>query len=167
MKNLWTLLLACLFFACNTNSNQQEIQKAYQSGYNDGFKAASGSETTTSPQNNYPTPQENNNVSEEAPSENSTSACANGQIPQKVITTLSYIRQHHEAPDGYVGGRHFGNYENLLPKRDAGGNAIEYQEWDVKPKVEGKNRGVERLVTGSDGRAWFTNNHYKSFTEVK
>jgi guanyl-specific ribonuclease Sa len=34
-------------------------------------------------------------------------------------------------------------------------------------KAEGRNRGAERLVTGSDGRAWYTGDHYRTFTEVK
>lgn len=44
---------------------------------------------------------------------------------------------------------------------------IKYQEWDVNPKIEGRNRGVERLVTGNDDRAWYTKNHYKTFTQLK
>lgn len=87
------------------------------------------------------------------------------QIPQKVYQVLQYIRKNHEAPDGYVGGRTFQNREGILPKLDEKHNKIRYQEWDVNPKIEGRNRGVERLVT-SDEKAYYTNNHYKSFTEV-
>jgi len=28
------------------------------------------------------------------------------------------------------------------------------------------NRGAERIVTGSDGRAWYTGDHYQHFTEM-
>lgn len=87
-------------------------------------------------------------------------------IPQKVNEVLKYIRENNAAPDGYVGGRKFGNYENLLPKKDNNGRRINYQEWDVNPKKEGRNRGAERLITGSDGKAYFTKNHYKSFVEI-
>lgn len=69
--------------------------------------------------------------------------------------------------DGYVGGRRFGNFEGHLPRQDLSGRRIDYQEWDVNPKVQGKNRGTERLVTGSDGRSWYTNDHYNTFIEVK
>lgn len=87
-------------------------------------------------------------------------------IPSKVYQTLAYIRQYDRAPDGYVGGRKFGNYEKHLPQATSEGKRINYQEWDVNPKKKGKNRGAERLVTGSDDRAWFTRDHYNSFVEV-
>ena len=162
MKKFVYLFLSFLFFACN--SNQQDIQKAYQNGYNDGYTAASSHhEQSTSPVFSQ---QPQSNVVDN-PSETNENAAGVLTIPQKVYTTLNYIKQYHSAPDGYVGGRKFGNYENLLPKQDAAGNTISYQEWDVNPKIEGQNRGAQRLVTGSDGRAWYTANHYKSFTEVK
>ncbi len=87
-------------------------------------------------------------------------------IPKKVYEVLKYIRKNNTAPDGYVGGRKFGNFENLLPKKDGNGRRINYQEWDVNPKKQGRNRGAERLITGSDGKAYFTKNHYKSFVEI-
>jgi ribonuclease T1 len=77
------------------------------------------------------------------------------------------IKQHNQAMDDYVGGRVFSNRENILPKRDDAGNKIEYQEWDVNPKIRGENRGAERLCTGSDGRSWYTDDHYKTFTQIK
>ena len=88
-------------------------------------------------------------------------------IPGHARETLAYIRQHGFAPPGYVGGRVFGNYEGLLPRYNARRKRIEYREWDVRPKAEGRNRGAERLVTGNDGRAWYSADHYRSFLEVK
>lgn len=88
-------------------------------------------------------------------------------IPKKVYEVLAYIRANDRAPEGYVGGRRFGNYEHNLPEKDNTGRKINYQEWDVNPKQQGRNRGAERLVTGSDGKAWFTANHYNSFVEVR
>lgn len=90
-----------------------------------------------------------------------------GKIPQKVYEVLKYIKENGTAPDGYVGGRKFGNYEKLLPQKDENGRRINYKEWDVNPKQKGRNRGAERLVTGSDGRAYYTKNHYKSFINVE
>ncbi|MBS1766957.1 MAG: ribonuclease [Acidobacteria bacterium] len=87
-------------------------------------------------------------------------------IPAQARQVLAYIRAHHDAPDGYEGGRRFGNYEHVLPDRDDSGRRIQYQEWDVHPHREHVNRGAERLVTGSDGRAWYTQDHYAHFTEV-
>lgn len=90
-----------------------------------------------------------------------------GNVPDKALKVLKYVRENGEAIDGYVGGRKFGNYEGLLPKKDASGKRINYQEWDVNAKVNGRNRGTERLVTGSDGKAYYTNDHYRSFVEVR
>ena len=88
-------------------------------------------------------------------------------IPSAARETLAYVRQHGYAEPGYVGGRVFGNYEGVLPRVDGRGKRILYREWDVHPMAEHRNRGVERLVTGSDGRAWYTGDHYRTFAEVK
>lgn len=88
-------------------------------------------------------------------------------IPAPVRQTLAYVREHGYAPPGHVGGRVFGNYEGVLPRQDDRRKRIAYREWDVHPKAEGRNRGAERLVTGSDGRAWYTADHYRTFVEVK
>ena len=89
------------------------------------------------------------------------------RMPQKVYDVLKYIRTHNQPMPGYVGGRIFSNREELLPREDNNGKPILYHEWDVNPKVEGQNRGTERIITGSDGRAWYTNDHYRSFRQIK
>lgn len=89
-------------------------------------------------------------------------------IPAKVYEVIGYIDLHGKAPDGYVGGRRFGNYEKLLPqKNEITQKKINYLEWDVNPRKEGKNRGAERLVTGDDKSAYYTRDHYKSFTKIR
>lgn len=88
-------------------------------------------------------------------------------IPATALQVLAYIRAHHEAPPGYEGSRRFGNYEKVLPQADAEGHRIQYQEWDVHPHQEHVNRGAERIVTGSDGRAWYTSDHYAHFTQME
>jgi guanyl-specific ribonuclease Sa len=55
----------------------------------------------------------------------------------------------------------------VLPQTTPGGDPITYQEWDVNPYQKGVNRGAERLVTGSDGSAWYTNDHYSTFVQVR
>ncbi|MES2517519.1 MAG: ribonuclease domain-containing protein [Bacteroidota bacterium] len=90
-----------------------------------------------------------------------------GNAPTQALKVLKYVRENGQAMEGYVGGRRFGNFEGLLPKKDGSGSKINYQEWDVNPKVNGKNRGTERLITGSDGKAYYTNDHYRSFVLVK
>lgn len=92
---------------------------------------------------------------------------ANVQIPPKVYEVLQYIKANHHPMPGYIGGAVFSNREKILPQEDSVGNPIHYQEWDVNPKVQGQNRGTERIVTGSDGRSWYTNDHYQTFTEIK
>jgi ribonuclease T1 len=104
----------------------------------------------------------NNNNLNTNPGEN-----RNTTVPEKVITVLRYIKANNSAMDGYVGGRVFTNRERVLPMEDGQGNTIAYQEWDVNQKVQGQNRGTERICTGSDGRSWYTNDHYRTFTEIK
>ncbi len=92
---------------------------------------------------------------------------ANERIPAKVYKVLQYVRENGHSMPGYVGSRNFQNRERRLAVKDGSGNKIKYQEWDVNPKRGGVNRGVERLVTGSDNRAWYTNDHYQTFVEVQ
>ncbi len=96
-----------------------------------------------------------------------SSTLKQGEVPAKVYDVLNYVKENGKAKKGYVGGRTFQNREKILPKVDAKGQKIKYQEWDVNRKIQGKNRGAERMVTGSDGRSWYTSDHYKSFTEIK
>lgn len=88
-------------------------------------------------------------------------------IDAEVWDIYQYIKKNGEAPEGYVGGRIFQNREKKLPITTSSGKKIKYQEWDVHPKIKGKNRGTDRLVTGSDGTAWYTDNHYKSFKQIE
>ena len=93
------------------------------------------------------------------------------RIPREAWETLLYVRLHRQPPPGHVGGRRFGNFgrggEQRLPVRTGRGSRIDYQEWDIHPRRPGRNRGAERLVTGSDGRAWYSADHYCSFTEMR
>ncbi len=100
-----------------------------------------------------------NNSYDYSPSVEQEELRGNEYIPQKVYEVLAYIRENDKAPSGYVGGRTFYNREGLLPKN------TKYREWDVNPKIKGKNRGAERLVT-SDQKAYYTSDHYNSFTEI-
>ena len=88
------------------------------------------------------------------------------EIPAKVYEILKYVQTFHEPKDGYVGGRVFHNYEGNLPKTKPNGDKVKYREWDVNPKKGMLKRGKERLVTGDDKSAWYTNDHYKSFKKI-
>jgi ribonuclease T1 len=88
-------------------------------------------------------------------------------VPAKVGTVLEYVDEHNKAMEGYEGGRTFGNFEHVLPQKDAKGKAIKYHEWDVNPQRRGVNRGAQRLITGSDNSAYYTDDHYKSFKKIR
>ena len=101
------------------------------------------------------------------PTQNIHESSNTGSIPPKAFVVLKYILANGHAMDGYVGGRVFTNRERVVPTQDAKGNNIDYHEWDVNPHLEGVNRGTERILTGSDGRSWYTNDHYQTFAEMK
>lgn len=60
------------------------------------------------------------------------------------------------APGMCIGGDRFGNYEGILPE----GN---YHECDINT-LGAKRRGPERLIYSDDGRIYYTNDHYETFT---
>jgi guanyl-specific ribonuclease Sa len=70
------------------------------------------------------------------------------------------MRRVTDMNDGRGGGQ-------ALPRTDAAGNPITYKEYDVNPFSQGVNRGAERIVRGSDGSAYFTDNPYPTFTKIQ
>jgi guanyl-specific ribonuclease Sa len=62
-------------------------------------------------------------------------------------------------------GVKWNNNENQLPTHDASGNQITYKEFDINAKTN-TGRDMERFVVGSDGKVYYTNDHYKTFTEI-
>ncbi|MGN0524058.1 MAG: DUF4417 domain-containing protein [Eubacterium sp.] len=64
------------------------------------------------------------------------------------------------------GGGEFKNIPPKLPQKDSKGRKIDYREFDVNSKIPGKPRDRERFVRGSNGRTYYSNNHYQSFTEI-
>jgi guanyl-specific ribonuclease Sa len=94
----------------------------------------------------------------------------NPRIPGKVLDALRHIQRTGSAPPGMRGGRSFANdgrgNGELLPQSSIDGHPIRYREWDVNRWQPGVNRGAERLVTGSDGSAYYTANHYGTFTRI-
>ena len=88
-------------------------------------------------------------------------------VPEYVMDVLERVEAEGKPFKSYVGGRTFQNREKRLPKTGNDGKKLKYKEWDVHKKVKGKNRGAERLVTGSDGSAYYTKDHYKTFKQIK
>jgi guanyl-specific ribonuclease Sa len=105
-----------------------------------------------------------------APAEKSV-VTLDARTTAKVAPVVDYILAHDAPPPETVGGREYrtlGTEDGeVLPRVDAKGRTIRYREWDVNRKVAGRNRGAERLVTGSDGRAYYTNDHYATFQRIR
>lgn len=92
-------------------------------------------------------------------------------IPPKAYDTLAEI-DNGGWPDsanapGTKGGLTWQNRGGDLPRESPSGDRITYQEWDVNPKPRGQGRDAERIVTGSDGSAWYTGDHYTSFIRMR
>ena len=79
--------------------------------------------------------------------------------PQKVYDLLAQLQARSGKPlPGYIGGREFQNRERRLPPGH-------YREYDVNPNRRGRSRDAERIVIEQDtGRAYYTGNHYRTFT---
>ena len=88
-----------------------------------------------------------------------------GKLPSNFITTkqaekLGWNGGSLEpyAPGKCIGGGYFGNYEGILPD----GN---YKECDIDTLGK-KKRGAKRLIYSDDGRIYYTDDHYESFTQL-
>lgn len=95
---------------------------------------------------------------------------ADSKIPQKAKDALNKI---HKDPDAYLKD-YSGNYPFRDQPNKAKGetkipnpNATSYKEWDINPYKYGQNKGTERIVTGSDGSAWYTPDHYKTWYQIQ
>jgi guanyl-specific ribonuclease Sa len=91
-------------------------------------------------------------------------------VPDRAYQTLSEIdagRWPGEATPGTHGGETWTDREGSLPRTNASGQPITYQEWDVNPKQPGRSRDAERIVTGSDGSAYYTGDHYQTFIRMR
>ena len=93
------------------------------------------------------------------------------EVPPRVEDVLKAIDATGKPPPGHIGGGDYRNSgrqgEQLLPRVDREGDPIEYRTWDVHPQAPGRGRGAERLVTGSDGSAYYTPDDYRTFVAVR
>jgi hypothetical protein len=84
---------------------------------------------------------------------------------------LAPLAPGQPARDRYIGGEPFGNVgaENgmLLPFFDnVAGQLITYTEYDLRPFAFGTDRGKQRIVVGTDGNDYYTDDHYKTFKRI-
>jgi single-stranded DNA-binding protein len=92
----------------------------------------------------------------------------------KANDVVDYAKKNNGASrPGYVGGSTFSNDGRnggqVLSKIDSNGSPITYKEYDVNPRPAPNTggRGTERVVIGSDGKSYYTSDHYGTFTEIK
>ncbi|WP_430534930.1 DNRLRE domain-containing protein [Listeria rocourtiae] len=88
------------------------------------------------------------------------------KIPLRAKRTIRIIEGKGKKPRGFAGNRRFYNDEGVLPKN------TKYKEYDIyrtrgrTNKVRG-DRGNKRLVRGANGKWYYSNDHYKTFTRVR
>ncbi len=109
--------------------------------------------------------------SEPSSSAAKTTQQASTDAPARVLATLVEIDAGRwpdsaNAP-GTKGGITIRNSEGRLPAVGAGGGRVVYQDWDVNAKKNGQGRDAERIVTGNDGSAWYTLDHYDTFVRIR
>lgn len=100
-----------------------------------------------------------------------------GKIPKKYISQFDDGVQNaynkyskngwtgQYGPDGpSYAGKKFKNSDSLLPTKDTAGNSITYKEFDVYKVTP---RDANRFFVGSNGKVYFTNDHYSTFTLIE
>jgi ribonuclease T1 len=82
-------------------------------------------------------------------------------LPEQGRNTLDLIRKGGPFPykrDGIV----FGNFEKRLPVEKRG----YYHEYTV-PTPGSRDRGARRIIAGSRGEYYYTDDHYRSFKRIR
>jgi ribonuclease T1 len=83
-----------------------------------------------------------------------------GELPAQAAQTVALIRSGGPFPydrDGVV----FENREGLLPAESSG----YYHEYTV-PTPGASDRGARRIIEGSHGELYWTDDHYRSFERI-
>jgi ribonuclease T1 len=158
------LVLAVTLSSRDSDSSASSVTKS-SSAQSSTVQAKPGATTKAAPSSSVP--------SSSAPSSSAvkTTQQTNSDAPTRVLATLVEIDAGRwpdsaNAP-GTKGGITFRNSEGRLPAVGAGGGRVVYQEWDVNAKKNGQGRDAERIVTGNDGSAWYTLDHYDTFVRIR
>ena len=94
---------------------------------------------------------------------------SHGELPENFITkkearSLGWDSSRNDlsdvAPGVSIGGDYFGNYEGILPVEEG----VEDHEADCW--YTGGKRSAYRIVYSNQGRVWYTEDHYQTFTEL-
>lgn len=95
------------------------------------------------------------------------SSCEVTNIPRAAYMALLYYEKNRQAPANFIPVRRFiGSKKENLPREDESGAPITYVESDIFPNIEGVNRGVQRIVIGSNGITYYTEDHYVTFVRI-
>jgi guanyl-specific ribonuclease Sa len=95
------------------------------------------------------------------PSAAAAAPVALSALPPQAAQTVRLIRAGGPFPYPDNDGVVFHNDEHELPAEPDG----YYHEYTV-PTPGSPDRGARRMVTGRDGRFWYTGDHYASFRKV-
>ena len=129
------------------HSTQQQGQGGNNNGGNGGNNGGNGSGSGSGNKNN-------------------ASNCEYDSLPAEAQDQIEDILANAAPDDGAADGKHFGNYEGLLPKQ----KSSYYREYTVRtPGV--KHRGERRIVVGggskTDPDVWYySGDHFESFWSI-
>lgn len=92
--------------------------------------------------------------------------CTIASIPRAAYSTLIFLKKFHRAPADYHPISVFvARRDELVPTIDEDGKYITYVESHIYPDLE-VLPGPERIILGSDGKAYYTPDYYKHITEI-
>jgi len=170
MKNTGLVLLSMLFALCTFDGGARTVHRSFRGGYPSAVSEARVQSVSAMP--TVAARRAKIVRDGEYTSKEDVSAYIRqfkGALPRNFITknearALGWsggpLEPH--APGKSIGGDRFGNYEQRLPRLKTGF----YKECDIDSK--GRPRGAKRLVFTQDGqRIYYTDDHYKTFKEVK
>ncbi|GGF37087.1 hypothetical protein GCM10011519_08230 [Marmoricola endophyticus] len=94
--------------------------------------------------------------------------------PPAAFEAWHHISRHGGAtPLRFRGNKVYANQptkkggEARFPAFEPDGQSISYKEYDIQAKRRGDPRPGDRLLTGSDGSLWYTDDHYRTGVRIR